>query len=226
MSKLKIIGHRGARGLAPENTIASFKKALEYRVDVIEFDLRVTKDNIVIVHHDHKLLDDSANKLRIREHNFKELKAHKDDLITGEEAMKFLGKKLPLFIEVKQNEPVAPIVFLINKNIAAGRAISSLTVGSKSKKTLRELHRQMPAIKKGVIERWSGVRAVIRAKQVETNIIVMNQRWLWSGFISSMSRRGYDLYPYPLNDVKKAGKWAKAGMAGVITDFPDRFAKR
>jgi glycerophosphoryl diester phosphodiesterase len=45
-------GHRGARGLAPENTIPSFRKALEIGVDTIECDLGVTKDDVVVIHHD------------------------------------------------------------------------------------------------------------------------------------------------------------------------------
>jgi glycerophosphoryl diester phosphodiesterase len=45
-------GHRGARGLLPENTIPSFRKALEIGVDTIECDMAVTKDDVVVIHHD------------------------------------------------------------------------------------------------------------------------------------------------------------------------------
>jgi len=50
----------------------------------------------------------------------------------------------------------------------------------------------------------------------------MNQRWLWSGFISMVAKRN-ELYAYPLNDPVKAARWAQHGLAGVITDYPDRF---
>jgi len=45
-------GHRGARGLLPENTLPSFKKALEIGVDTIECDMAVTKDDVVVIYHD------------------------------------------------------------------------------------------------------------------------------------------------------------------------------
>ena len=45
-------GHRGACGLLPENTLPSFKKALEIGVDTIECDMAVTKDDVVVIHHD------------------------------------------------------------------------------------------------------------------------------------------------------------------------------
>ena len=46
------IGHRGARAYAPENTLASFKKAIEIGVDAVELDVRKTKDNQLVVIHD------------------------------------------------------------------------------------------------------------------------------------------------------------------------------
>ncbi len=47
-----VIGHRGARGLAPENTIASFEKAIELEVDAIELDVVISKDKKVVVSHE------------------------------------------------------------------------------------------------------------------------------------------------------------------------------
>ncbi|MGM0545395.1 MAG: glycerophosphodiester phosphodiesterase family protein [Bacteroidota bacterium] len=49
---LELIGHRGATGLAPENTIPGFKKALEYDVDAIELDVVLTGDDQVVVSHE------------------------------------------------------------------------------------------------------------------------------------------------------------------------------
>ena len=46
------IGHRGARAYAPENTLTSFKKAIEIGVDAVELDVRRTKDNQLVVIHD------------------------------------------------------------------------------------------------------------------------------------------------------------------------------
>jgi len=53
--KIYIIGHRGAAGLAPENTIVSFSKAFEIGVDAIELDVHLSADNVLIVYHDFTL---------------------------------------------------------------------------------------------------------------------------------------------------------------------------
>jgi glycerophosphoryl diester phosphodiesterase len=53
-------GHRGARGIAPENTLAGFAAALTLGVDTLELDVGVTRDGIVVIHHDRRLNPDLA----------------------------------------------------------------------------------------------------------------------------------------------------------------------
>jgi len=53
--KLLVSGHRGARNYAPENTLASFQKALETEADIIEFDVHLSRDNRCVVIHDDTL---------------------------------------------------------------------------------------------------------------------------------------------------------------------------
>ena len=52
---LEIQGHRGARGLLPENTIPAFERAIALGVDVLELDLGMTRDGVPVVHHDRAL---------------------------------------------------------------------------------------------------------------------------------------------------------------------------
>jgi glycerophosphoryl diester phosphodiesterase len=53
-------GHRGARGLAPENTLPAFARALSIGVSTLELDIGVTRDGVVVVHHDRALNPDTA----------------------------------------------------------------------------------------------------------------------------------------------------------------------
>ena len=52
---IQMVGHRGAAGLMPENTLSGFKKAMEIGVDAIELDVHLTSDNVVVVTHDYRL---------------------------------------------------------------------------------------------------------------------------------------------------------------------------
>jgi glycerophosphoryl diester phosphodiesterase len=209
---MKIVGHRGARGLAPENTIAGLQKALEHKVDAIEFDVRITKDGTPVLHHDR----DSISRL-----TYSELTAHDKDLATLEEALRAVNQKVPVYIEVKPRVDTAPIIKILKKS---GWSDDNLRLASKSQKVLGELNRALPALRIVVVEPWSGLRATWRARQLGTNHIIMNQRWLWWGFIRQISKN-YKLGTYTLNDPKKAARWEKYGLRMVITDYPDRFEK-
>ena len=55
MKPPRLIGHRGAKAVAPENTLASFRKAAEYGADCIEFDVRLCADGVPVIFHDNTL---------------------------------------------------------------------------------------------------------------------------------------------------------------------------
>jgi len=57
---IDVQGHRGARGYLPENTLPSFARALELGVTTLELDVAVTKDGVVVIHHDRGLNMDIA----------------------------------------------------------------------------------------------------------------------------------------------------------------------
>ena len=48
-------GHRGARGLLPENTLPAFERALELGVTTLELDIAITRDGVLVIHHDQTL---------------------------------------------------------------------------------------------------------------------------------------------------------------------------
>ena len=58
--KFHVVGHRGAAGLAPENTLAAFTRACEIGVDALELDVLLTADGQIVVHHDYRLKQDIA----------------------------------------------------------------------------------------------------------------------------------------------------------------------
>jgi glycerophosphoryl diester phosphodiesterase len=71
-----IIGHRGAKGIAPENSLSGFKKAVELGIDGIELDVHLTKDGKLIVIHDIDLKRLTGLRIPIKQLTFKELKKY------------------------------------------------------------------------------------------------------------------------------------------------------
>lgn len=222
---MKVIGHRGARGLAPENTIASLKKALEHNVDEIEFDLRVTKDGVVVLHHDRDIIDPNGQHRRIAKYTYRELLIHKKDLATLAEALDAVNRAVPLYIEVKPGEPTAPMITILRHYLKQGWQLDDFSLASFSLQTLQQLRAAMPEVGLIVNENWSGVRGGHRARKLNAKRVSMNRRWLWSGFIRAASRGNHQLTAFTVNDPKQARRWERAGLYGVVTDYPDRFEK-
>lgn len=57
---IDVQGHRGTRGHLPENTLPAFQRALEMGVDTLELDCGITRDGVVVIHHDRRLNPDVA----------------------------------------------------------------------------------------------------------------------------------------------------------------------
>ncbi|MEJ2272462.1 MAG: glycerophosphodiester phosphodiesterase family protein, partial [Candidatus Bathyarchaeota archaeon] len=68
------IGHRGAKAYEPENTLRSFRKAIELGVNAIELDVRKTKDNELVVIHNEELNKTTNGNGSVNELTLKEIK--------------------------------------------------------------------------------------------------------------------------------------------------------
>jgi glycerophosphoryl diester phosphodiesterase len=219
---MKIIGHRGARGLAPENTVLALSHALDHHVDEVEFDVRVTKDSIAVLHHD-PAITINGSTLRIAHYTYEELRKHKHDLTSLESALDFINAKCRPHIEIKPGEPIEPIIRVVQKFLDSKiYTIRDFLFASKSQAILRTIHKAFPGAEMVVIESWSGIRARRRARELGTTRLSMKATWLWSGFLKPMAKRGYQITPYTLNNPAKARRWSRY-IYGVITDYPNLF---
>ncbi|MHA1338462.1 MAG: glycerophosphodiester phosphodiesterase [Promethearchaeota archaeon] len=75
--KFYVIGHRGSEAEAPENSIPSFAKCMEYGIDFIETDVQITKDGKFILFHDKYLNSKTNGKGKIKKYNLDQLKKFK-----------------------------------------------------------------------------------------------------------------------------------------------------
>jgi glycerophosphoryl diester phosphodiesterase len=101
-AQVKIIGHRGASYMAPENTIASAKLAWKYQADAVECDIWLTKDNMVICSHDGSTKRTTGTDLKISETDSETLRT----LDAGSfKDPKYKGQKLPFLYELLKTVP-------------------------------------------------------------------------------------------------------------------------
>ncbi len=99
------VGHRGAKAYAPENTLASFSKAIEIGVDAVELDVRKTRDGELVVMHDADIKRTTNGKGLVSELTLAQIKAFSsggETVPTLGEALDFLGGKVKVVIELKE----------------------------------------------------------------------------------------------------------------------------
>lgn len=218
---LKIIGHRGARGLAPENTLASIEAGIVAGADMVEVDVRITKDGIPVLCHDPML-----QQLEISATTLDDLHKTKPDLVTLSQAITAVNRRTPMVIEVKPGSSPDFVARELRQFLHSGWRDTDFFISSFDFKLLRQLSELLPGLTPIVLERWSGIRASRRAKKIVTTYICMNQRVMWWGFVRSMAKAGYKLSAYTVNKPTTARRWAGHGLYAIVTDFPDRFTPK
>lgn len=226
---MKIIGHRGARGIAPENTLAAFQKAIDCGVDMIETDVRLSKDGqLVIAHDDHYKLPDKQ-KLVVADTDYEALKQHNDAIVTLDEALSFVNRRVRMMVEVKPGVPVEPVIELIGRYLEKGWQPEDFMFNSAHFEILKALQQAFPQIERIIQGNWSGMRVQYLARKLDTSYILLDQRYLWWGYVYLASRRyklvtyTYMWWDYDPIDHFKAKRWERFGLWGVVTDYPDRY---
>ena len=144
------IGHRGAAALAPENTLRSFRTAVEHGVDLVEFDvIDLSRGPLVVAHSDH--LDEvshGAAQGRVRERSLDELRDVAPELPTFEEALYFFVDEAPsvgLHVDLKLTTRLDELAEAIVRRGLTERAV----VSSFNAAALRVVRREAPSIRIG-----------------------------------------------------------------------------
>lgn len=121
---MKIIGHRGAAGLAPENTIKAVKAGIAAGADAIEFDIRLTSDGVFVLNHDATLERTVGSFQHIKDTSLAELETIETldgELIpTLDEALRATGKTITI-IEPKGSDWAEPLAEALKRHTANSR---------------------------------------------------------------------------------------------------------
>lgn len=115
---MKIIGHRGAAGLAPENTIRAIKTGIEAGADAVEFDIRQTSDGEFVLIHDVTLLRVAGDNSHVKDLSLNEIRNLEtfsgEKIATLDEALRARGNAVAV-IEAKSNSWAEPLAEYLKK---------------------------------------------------------------------------------------------------------------
>ncbi len=225
--KVIIIGHRGANNIAPENTLKSFKKAIELGADYIEFDVHRTKDYEIVIMHDSSTFATTGHRGTIKRMTLNEL--NKLDCGEGEkiptlrEVIELAKGKIGLQIEIKAKSLADSLVSLLKSE----NLIESTLISSFLHEELLKIKKIEPNLKVATLEpittkiskEWSYLGGIINnairhsCYAVHPLYNLVNQK-----FVDFAHENNLKINIWTVNSRAAMKKFVRMGVDGLITD--------
>lgn len=222
---MKIIGHRGAAGLALENTLESLKAGIASGVDALEFDVRLTKDKFVVLCHDPSLARVSGNNQMLSELNLGELNKIKlnngETVPTLSEAMKVAGGT-PVIIEIKDEHMARQVLKIVSDFPDA-----DVTIVSFRHHEIALIEELEPKVRTYIGSRTNSLEIYYIARAIEADGLDINF-WILNPVIYFKARRSkLDIMVYTI-DNKFLARFIHFlyPRAMICTNRPDYFVRR
>lgn len=221
------IGHRGARGHEPENTLLGFQKAIELDVDCIELDVHLSADGELMVIHDETIDRTTNGKGAVNQFSLPELKRfqiEKDQRIpTLTEVLNLIDQKCDINIELKSFETADKVVDLIEKYVSEKKwNYDQFLVSSFDWNALQQVTFSNSKIPIGVLTETNVDLALAFAKFIKAKSIHPYFHLVTNENTAKMQEKGFQVFPWTVNEIEDIKRIKTYNVDGIISDFPDR----
>lgn len=224
---MKIIGHRGAAGHEPENTLISFKKALDLGVDMIELDVYVLESGELVLMHDNKVDRTTNGAGYVTDYSFSELRkldaGHGERVPLLTEVLDLIDKKVPVNIELKglgTAKSVAALIQLYKDK--KGWTDDLFLVSSFNHIELAEFIKLMPSIKTGALSEGILLGYSEYAERLGSSYANLSAEFITPELVDDAHKRNLEVYVYTINDESEVARMNDLGVDGIFTNFPDQ----
>ncbi|NPA52121.1 MAG: glycerophosphodiester phosphodiesterase [Aquificae bacterium] len=218
-----IVGHRGAKGVKPENTIASLKYAIEHGADIVEIDVRKTKDRQLILLHDPDFRRLAGKAVSPRDVDYSFIKEHitiqGEPVPTLEEAIKFVNARVGMFIEIKEPDTVEKVLTILQKY----NALEWTAVISFYDTAIKTAKKLLPSITTGLIYSKPPGR-IKEAHLLEAQIVLPYYKLATLKANNFAHSLGLKVVAWTINDEKLALKILKNRTDALATDYPHKLS--
>jgi glycerophosphoryl diester phosphodiesterase len=243
-SSRPVIAHRGASGSAPENTLPAFDLAVRQGADAIELDVRLSADGVPIVIHDPNLdrtTDRRGPTGALRLNDLREIDAGARFTLDRGRTFPFraAGVRIPTLTEVLRGFPDLPVLVEV-KEVSAQEAVRRVILEEKAVErcvlasehhAALQIFREPPfAVAASGAEiaalYWAVLlRRVPPSLPYRTLSVPVRHRGLpvpTRGFVAAARRLGCPVHVWTVNDPSLARRLWSRGVAGIVTNLPDR----
>lgn len=215
------IGHRGAKGYAAENTLASFEKALELRVDAIELDVHSASDGKVVVIHDETIDRTTTKSGLVNEFTTSELQQL--GIPSLDEVFDLVNRKCIINIEIKDENATEKVIDLIEHYIFERNwDYKQFQISSFIWEVLLVVSKRNSNIALGVLTEDEIIPALAFAKKIKADSINPYFKLLHFENVNLIRENGFKIYTWTVNTEEDLTFVKSLNVDGIISDFPDR----
>ena len=229
---MKIIGHRGARGEAPENTLAGFQYLHDLGIRAVEFDVRQLKDAELVIMHDDNFLRTTSIDKNLYECSSTELEAYNQAYIwmdwdkqitpTLSDALHIMQDFNHLEVEVKAVETMADaekLVLALEQQLQGFEKTAVIT--SFDLKIHHALKQMNSKFQRGLlVENDIQLKAIDQALELECGQIGWMNQLATPELIRATQQEKLKISVWTVNSIDRAKQLRDLGIDGLITDFP------
>lgn len=233
-----IVGHRGARGEAPENTLAGFQIAIEAGAPEIELDVRLSADNHLVVLHDRNVNRTTwhkgvATRYTLAELNLLDARRNTPGwhLPAGipslADVVNFCPPTMRFQFEVKSDTPermrikAARLKQFIDEMAMRDRAV----VTSSSVEFLRMLGNMDATIPRGYVAEFSYLQPLRKVNALRCEWLIAHYSLVDRRLMRRVREKGLRVSAWTVNDLNEAERLVTLGVDSIITDFPTSFVR-
>ena len=236
-----LFAHRGGGTLAPENTLAAIRTGLEHSYAAVEFDVKLSADNIALLMHDESLERTSNGFGRIAEKNMAKL----ETLDAGAwHSAAFRGERIPRLTAVSKylhahglmaNVEIKPCP---GRETKTGIAVAELCdelwrdrlvkplISSFSVESLRAAHAAAPNSPMGLLVKIPGEQDLVLLKQLGAVSIHCDHQHITADLVKFFHLHGYRVMTYTVNEPSRVAALLDMGVDGIFTDNLEVMAKQ
>jgi glycerophosphoryl diester phosphodiesterase len=222
-----IIGHRGARGEKPENTIAALRAGMDSGADMLEFDIRLTKDKVPVLAHDFHMIRIHKKVDYISRQTLSELQKRtagsEYPTVTLEAALKETFGRILLNIEIKGYRAVDPILEALKPYLKKKDDWELVLFSSFNPLLLRKIRQKAPHASLSLLHHINPLDFMAWQIPLRLSAVGFHRLHISRFSLAVAKKLGLFTYVYTVNRPEAAQLLAERGVDGIVTDYPTKF---
>lgn len=221
------IGHRGARGHAPENTLRGLETGIRLGAHALEFDVQLHPSGELLLMHD-LWLDRTTNaRGLLTEHSLQQLReldaGEGERIPTLRQALTLIARRVRVNIELKTwNGTAAAVAACVREFLAAGWLPTDFLVSSFHWPELAAFHRELPLVPTGALICGVPSDGAAGAQALGAQALNISTEFVDAALLRDAHARGLKVYGYTVNLPAEIALMRQMGLDGVFTDYPER----